>query len=167
VTIEAATWHTAGIRRSGYRVSPETPTPQPARRPRRAGALRRRRDGRSWIASRVAPQASGTEASDQGDQNEQGDQDEGNEAEAPETEAPDADQSESDGHRRPGIRRRQRRTSDNHGKLVSEAAHAVTPAGFDNHGAYVRTVAQQNHGADASAKGKATSAAAKTKHQTH
>ena len=35
---------------------------------------------------------------------------------------------------------------DNHGKLVSEAAHGVTPAGFANHGAYVRTIAQANHG---------------------
>jgi hypothetical protein len=113
------------------------------------------------------PQASGTEASDQGDQNEQGDQDEGNEAEAPETEAPDADQSESDGTDAPESDAGSGEHPDNHGKLVSEAAHAVTPAGFDNHGAYVRTVAQQNHGADASAKGKATSAAAKTKHQTH
>lgn len=35
---------------------------------------------------------------------------------------------------------------DNHGKLVSEAAHAETPAGFDNHGAWVRSVAKDNHG---------------------
>lgn len=35
---------------------------------------------------------------------------------------------------------------DNHGKLVSEAAHATTPAGFDNHGQYVKTVATDNHG---------------------
>lgn len=35
---------------------------------------------------------------------------------------------------------------DNHGKLVSEAAQADTPAEFDNHGAYVRTIAKDNHG---------------------
>lgn len=35
---------------------------------------------------------------------------------------------------------------DNHGKLVSEAAHAETPAEFDNHGAWVRSVAKDNHG---------------------
>jgi cytoskeletal protein RodZ len=35
---------------------------------------------------------------------------------------------------------------DNHGKLVSEAAQATTPAGFDSHGAYVKTIAQNNAG---------------------
>jgi hypothetical protein len=35
---------------------------------------------------------------------------------------------------------------DNHGLLVSEAAQGATPDGFDNHGAYVRTIAQANHG---------------------
>jgi hypothetical protein len=35
---------------------------------------------------------------------------------------------------------------DNHGKLVSEAARSATPGGFDNHGAYVRTIAQDNAG---------------------
>ena len=35
---------------------------------------------------------------------------------------------------------------DNHGKLVSEAAQGATPDGFDNHGAYVRTIAQDNAG---------------------
>lgn len=46
---------------------------------------------------------------------------------------------------------------DNHGKVVSEAAQAPTPTGFANHGAYVRTIAQDNHGA-------AQAAAAKAKH---
>ena len=42
---------------------------------------------------------------------------------------------------------------DNHGKLVSEAAQAETPDGFANHGAYVRTIARDNHGhADAATK---------------
>jgi hypothetical protein len=35
---------------------------------------------------------------------------------------------------------------DNHGALVSAAAKAVTPAAFANHGAYVRSIAMQNHG---------------------
>jgi hypothetical protein len=41
---------------------------------------------------------------------------------------------------------------DNHGKLVSEAAQGATPDGFDNHGAYVRTIAQANHGHAGAAK---------------
>jgi hypothetical protein len=40
---------------------------------------------------------------------------------------------------------------DNHGKLVSEAAQAPTPAGFDNHGQYVRTIASDNHGQEVAA----------------
>lgn len=36
---------------------------------------------------------------------------------------------------------------DNHGKLVSEAAHLdILPDGFDNRGAYVSSIARQNHG---------------------
>lgn len=36
---------------------------------------------------------------------------------------------------------------DNHGKLVSEAAHLETlPAGFDNRGEYVSSIAKANHG---------------------
>lgn len=38
---------------------------------------------------------------------------------------------------------------DNHGALVSARAKAVTPDGFANHGAYVRVIALQNHGAGA------------------
>jgi hypothetical protein len=41
---------------------------------------------------------------------------------------------------------------DNHGKLVSEAAQGATPAGSENHGAYVRTIAQDNHGHATTAK---------------
>jgi len=113
-----------------------------------------------------APQTPGTEAADQGDQNEQGDQDNQDQAEAPEVETPDANQTGTGNTDAPdsntgGVH------PDNHGKLVSEAAQAVTPTGFDNHGAYVRTVAQANHGAAASTKGKTTSAAAKSKHQPH
>ena len=35
---------------------------------------------------------------------------------------------------------------DNHGKTVSKAAHATTPDGFANHGAYVSSIAKLNHG---------------------
>ena len=35
---------------------------------------------------------------------------------------------------------------DNHGKTVSEAAQASTPPGFDNHGAYVSSIARTDHG---------------------
>jgi len=55
---------------------------------------------------------------------------------------------------------------DNHGKLVSEAAKSETPAGFDNHGQYVKTVATANHGQETSAAARAAAAAkgaAKTK----
>ena len=56
------------------------------------------------------------------------------ETEAPETEAPDATDAEAAEH------------PDNHGKLVSEAAQTETPDGYDNHGAWVRTVARDNNG---------------------
>jgi hypothetical protein len=35
---------------------------------------------------------------------------------------------------------------DNHGALVSVAAQKATPAGYANHGAYVRSIAMENHG---------------------
>ncbi len=41
---------------------------------------------------------------------------------------------------------------DNHGLLVSQAAQSPTPDGFDNHGAYVRTIAQANQGHAAAAR---------------
>jgi len=50
---------------------------------------------------------------------------------------------------------------DNHGLLVSQAAQGPTPSGFDNHGLYVRTIAQANAGhADSASAG----ARSKTKH---
>jgi hypothetical protein len=62
-------------------------------------------------------------------------------ADAPEAEAPDPDSQTAGVH------------PDNHGKLVSDAAQGATPDGFDNHGAYIRTIAQANHGhADAATK---------------
>ena len=63
------------------------------------------------------------------------------ESEAPESEAPESPDP-SDGDAGPSASGH----PDNHGKLVSEAAQGATPAGFANHGAYVRTVARANHG---------------------
>jgi hypothetical protein len=65
------------------------------------------------------------------------------ESEAPEAsdapESPDADSGDAtDGAN--GVH------PDNHGKLVSDAAQSATPDGFDNHGAYVKTIAQDNAG---------------------
>jgi hypothetical protein len=42
-----------------------------------------------------------------------------------------------------------------HGAVVSAAAQAATPAGFDNHGAYVSSIARQNHGQTTAASAKA------------
>jgi hypothetical protein len=61
----------------------------------------------------------------------------------------------------------------NHGWFVSQAAQAETPAGFDNHGAYVSSIARGDAGktgaatidASPSAAGKAKAAAARDKHQ--
>jgi hypothetical protein len=44
---------------------------------------------------------------------------------------------------------------DNHGKLVSEAAHLTTPAGFRNHGAYVSSIARGDHGSAGKGHGEA------------
>ena len=41
---------------------------------------------------------------------------------------------------------------DNHGAVVSEAAQGPTPAGFDNHGQYVKTIATDNAGPAEAAK---------------
>ena len=61
----------------------------------------------------------------------------------------------------------------NHGWFVSQAANADTPAGFDNHGDYVSSIARRDAGkpdaaatgADNSAAGKAKGAAAKAANQ--
>lgn len=86
-------------------------------------------------------------------QTEQGDE------QAQESEAPDTDEAESpdnegaDASGAPEAPTTDETTTDtagvhpdNHGKLVSEAAQSATPDGFANHGAYVRTIAQANHG---------------------
>ena len=88
----------------------------------------------------------------QGDQNEQGDQAEATETEAPETEAPETEAPDTAA---PDANTGDTGTAgvhpDNHGLLVSQAAQATTPTGFANHGAYVKTVAQANHGHSAAA----------------
>jgi hypothetical protein len=78
------------------------------------------------------------------------DESEAPESEAPESEAPDTgtpdagtpDATTPDAGAPAG------QHPDNHGKTVSEAAQAVTPAGFANHGAWVSSIAKQNHGHD-------------------
>ena len=88
-------------------------------------------------AGQVASQSH--DGDEQADEQEPPEVDEGDadeETEAPEApEAPDATDPAAAGEH-----------PDNHGKLVSEAAQAETPDGFDNHGAYVRTIAEDNHG---------------------
>ena len=81
-------------------------------------------------------------------QNDQGDDGDG--AEAPETEAPDADSADTETPETetPDAGGQTGEHPDNHGKLVSDAAHADTPAGFANHGAWVSSVAKANHGHD-------------------
>ena len=88
------------------------------------------------------------------------------ESEAPESEAPE---SEAPTHGTPdaGAPDAGSPTAehpDNHGKLVSEAAQTATPAGFDNHGAWVSSVAKQNHGHDTSGAA-STATHGKSKHQ--
>ncbi len=61
----------------------------------------------------------------------------------------------------------------NHGWFVSQAANAGTPAGFDNHGDHVSSIARSDigkpaaatTGADRSAAGRAKGAAARAAHQ--
>ena len=63
------------------------------------------------------------------------------ETEPPEADTPDAGQAAAPTVDHPA----------NHGADVSKAAQAQTPAGFTNHGQYVRSVATANHGQTVSA----------------
>jgi hypothetical protein len=117
--------------------------------------------GRGTHPTGTAPTAP-TGRGDQAGQDEQGgDQAGATESEAPETEAPesetpDATQTDATAPTTPDTAPTDH--PDNHGKLVSEAAQTTTvPAGFDNHGAYVKSVATSNSG-------QAAAAAARTKH---
>jgi hypothetical protein len=93
-------------------------------------------------------------AAQHADGDEQGEAETGN-AEEPEADAPDSDADEDadtdEGDAGAGAGEAAAEHPDNHGKAVSEAAQGETPAGFDNHGAYVRTVAH-DHGAAGSTK---------------
>ena len=96
--------------------------------------------GRSALSAPNTHVASQTQEGDeQAEENEAPDTDE---VEAPETEAPETDEADSPDatDTTAGVH------PDNHGLLVSQAAQSPTPDGFDNHGAYVRTIAQDNHG---------------------
>jgi hypothetical protein len=99
-----------------------------------------------------------------------GSESEAPESEAPESEAPESEAPESDApetqapETAPDTGGQASVHPDNHGKAVSEAAQATTPAGFANHGAWVSSVARQNHGHDTS--GAATTAThGKSKHK--
>jgi len=52
--------------------------------------------------------------------------------------------------------------ADSHGTTVSEAAHAETPDGYRNHGAYVSEVARQNRGQERAAEVRSDKAKAAT-----
>ena len=112
--------------------------------------------GRSALSAPVHPD--GAVAHTEGADTETGETEETEPAEAPETETVDTGETQTDANA-PAADATTGVHPDNHGKLVSEAASGPTPAGFDNHGAYVRTIAQDNHG-------KAAAAAATTKHTT-
>jgi len=91
-------------------------------------------------------------------QNEQGDE-QAEASEAPDTEAPDASEApETEPADSPDATDTTDAANgvhpDNHGLLVSQAAQSATPTGFDNHGAYVRTIAEANHGQANAAKHK-------------
>ncbi|HUQ78385.1 MAG TPA: hypothetical protein VM427_05890 [Patescibacteria group bacterium] len=66
------------------------------------------------------------------------------EAETPETETDEAESPETETAAPTGETAADH--PDNHGKLVSEAAQTETPEGYDTHGAWVRSVARDNHG---------------------
>ena len=118
--------------------------------------------GRSALSAPARPDSAVTHVD--GSDTETGETERTEPAEAPETdpadtpdaETPDADAGAPAGDTPTAVH------PDNHGKLVSEAAHLPTAAGSANHGEDVRAVAQNNHG-------HATSAAATTKHtkKTH
>jgi hypothetical protein len=93
-------------------------------------------------------------------QHEQGDE-QAEESEAPDTDTGEAAEGDADESGAPDAPAADESATtdtttgehpDNHGKLVSEAAQGATPAGFANHGAYVKTIAQDNHGHATAAK---------------
>jgi hypothetical protein len=100
----------------------------------------------SEAAGRTVPVAAPAGA----DQNENAD-----ETEAPETEAPPVSGPAPAPTEHPA----------NHGADVSKAAQTATPAGFANHGQYVRSIAMANHGQTVAASHR--NAAANGPHPNH
>jgi hypothetical protein len=115
--------------------------------------------GRSALSVPVRPDAAVTHADSS--ETETGETEETEPAEAPETESDKTDETETPDTETdaPDAGTSTAVHPDNHGKLVSEAAQGATPADAANHGAYVRTIAQDNHGKEAAA-------AARAKHAT-
>jgi hypothetical protein len=118
--------------------------------------------GRSALSVPVRPDAAVTHADSS--EAETGETDETEPAEAPETEPDKTDETETTETPDTETDAPDAGTStavhpDNHGKLVSEAAQGATPTDAANYGAYVRTIAQDNHGKEAAA-------AATAKHTT-
>jgi hypothetical protein len=86
----------------------------------------------SIVAPHTATQVDGDEDSQDEDANEDGDKD------SPEADDQDGQNEDAD-----------ETASDNHGEIVSQAAHMATPDGFRNHGAFVSCVARMKDlGAD-------------------
>ena len=95
-------------------------------------------------SGQVASQGQGD--GDQADENEAPETDEDADADEDADEAPEAAEAPETDEAAGGVH------PDNHGKLVSEAAQGATPADAANHGAYVRTIARDNHGQDEATK---------------
>jgi hypothetical protein len=113
--------------------------------------------GRSALSAQAAPDRTVTHA--QGSDTETGETEETEPAEAPETETGDTGGANNPDANAPTGDASTNVHPDNHGKLVSEAAHLPTAAGSANHGADVRLVARDNHG-------QTQAASAKAKHAT-
>ncbi len=78
-------------------------------------------------------------------------------AEPSEVEQPDADAEQAGPDTTSGTARK-----ENHGWFVSQAAQAPTPAGFDNHGAYVSSIAKGDLGKPGAVTAPVTTGAAKS-----
>jgi hypothetical protein len=115
--------------------------------------------GRPALSAPTRPDAAVTHTD--GSDTETSETEETEPAEAPETESDKTDETETPETETnaPAADTSTAVHPDNHGKLVSEAAQGATPAGSLNHGQFVRTIAQDNHG-------HATATAATAKHPT-
>lgn len=102
--------------------------------------------GRSALTAPAAPVASQEDVDDDAGADEEGRDEDDLDAPKDEDEGPVDDADDEEGAPDADLETPAGEHPDNHGKLVSEAAHADTPAEFDNHGAWVRSVAKDNHG---------------------